>query len=115
LQKEKVLVLDIGDYPRDFTIEIGNLLPSTKDFEILVHGNLTSRSHSGMVMQILPSAAEEIKICQEGVLNYLIPAEFLARRGKDFCSHVVLIKSCPYGLGTSLKCLCNVHTKLITY
>src|SRR5271168_2063806 len=75
--KADVFVTDIGCKARNFNVQPSYLFFCTFELEGLVNCKASSRCHPGFPLNILMGIAEEIEIGEEGILDNLIPVEYL--------------------------------------
>jgi len=77
--KADVFVVDIGCEVGNFDVRPSDLFLCTFEFKGLVDCEASGRCRPRFPSNILMGIAEEIKVREEGILDDLIPVEYLSR------------------------------------
>jgi hypothetical protein len=75
--KECLLIAHVGDEVWDLNVQALDLLVCREDFEIIVHGFVTCWLSPILSENVAMGGSQEVKVREEHVVNYLLPAEWL--------------------------------------
>jgi hypothetical protein len=90
-----LFVGDVSHYPFNFDVEPLDLLLRSFDLEESIHEGPVCRLRPRPLPDILSRLPKKVELCQEGVFDDLIPAEFGARRLECGGGGVVAIERVP--------------------
>lgn len=103
VDEELLLVRHVGDKPRDLQVEPRNFLVSAEQLEVLVHCEAAPRLGPRLLSYILPPLAQQIKVCQERVVDDLVPGEWCSGRRQGGGGSIIRVECALDALRAGLQ------------
>ena len=114
VEKEAILITNIGGNMVNFDVEPHDLLMSSCDLEVEIHHKLPSRHGPWTMGNDLPCITLKIKVGQKCVFHHLLPIKLTTGASKKMCSTVVLLKCRSNSLRAALQGFCDVLSHFIS-